>query len=53
MAFLGWWQVCNAFEGAGSRFTAQGVNAFAEIVVVMPWDLNFQIKSCAILVGTK
>ena len=31
------------------RFTTEGVNASTQVKVVLPWNLNLQIKSCVVL----
>jgi hypothetical protein len=52
MTLLGWRNLRNVPERSGSLFTTEGVNTITKLKVVLPWDLNFWIKSCAVL-GTK
>lgn len=52
MALPRWWNLHNVPEPSGSLFTTEGVNTITKLKVVLPWDLNFWIKSCAVL-GTK
>src|ERR1700729_4354267 len=49
MGVLGWLQRRNVLKRSVCRFTAECINTIPKGKVASPWDLNVQIKSCAVL----